>query len=166
MAISVEAVKELRERTGMGIMECKRALEEAGGDREKAVAILKERGVAVAASRSLREATQGVIDAYIHSDGRLGAIVELNCETDFVARTDAFRALAHDLAMQVAATDPRYIAPQEMHGDQGDPDESCLLLQPFIKDSGRIIQDIINDVIAQTGENVRVRRFVRFELGR
>lgn len=167
MTISIEAVRELRERTGMGILECKRALGEAGGDLEKAVAILKERGVSVAATRAQRQASQGVVGAYIHSDGRIGAMVELNCETDFVARTEVFKALAHDLAMQIAATAPRYLSPEEMPpGAEGDPKEVCLLFQPFIKDDGRTVQEVINEAVAQTGENIRVGRFVRFALGR
>lgn len=167
MAVSIEAVKELRERTGMGILECKQALEEAGGDLERAVTVLKERGVAVATKRAQRQANQGVVEAYIHSDGRLGAMVELNCETDFVARTEVFRALAHDLAMQVVASDPRYVSPEEMPADaEGDPRELCLLLQPFIRDAGRTVQEVINEAVAQTGENIRVGRFVRFALGR
>jgi len=167
MAVTVEAIKELRELTGVGMLDCKNALEEANGDLEKAKQILRRRGIAVAEKRAGRETAQGLVEAYIHPDGRLGALVELNCETDFVARTDDFRTLAHDLAMQVAATEPRYVAPEELPSDSdGDPRDLCLLAQPFIKDPVRSVQDMINDSIAKTGENIRVRRFQRFQLGR
>jgi elongation factor Ts len=167
MAVSVQAIKELRELTGVGMLDCKNALEEADGDLEKAKQILRRRGIAVAEKRAGRETAQGLVQAYIHPDGRLGALVELNCETDFVARTDEFKALAHDLAMQVAATEPRYVSPEELPPDSdGDPRDLCLLAQPFIKDPNRSVQDLINDSIAKTGENIRVRRFQRFQLGR
>lgn len=167
MAVTVQAIKELRELTGVGMLDCKNALEEAEGDLEKAKQILRRRGIAVVEKRAGRETTQGLVDAYLHPDGRLGALVELNCETDFVARTEEFKALAHDLAMQVAATDPQYVSPEELPADSdGDPRDLCLLAQPFIKDANRSVQDLINDVIAKTGENIRVRRFQRFQLGR
>jgi elongation factor Ts len=167
MAVSVQAIKELRELTGVGMLDCKNALEEADGDLDKAKQILRRRGIAVAEKRAGRETAQGLVEAYIHPDGRLGALVELNCETDFVARTDEFKALAHDLAMQVAATEPRYVSPDELPADSdGDPRDLCLLAQPFIKDPNRSVQDMINDSIAKTGENIRVRRFQRFQLGR
>ena len=167
MAVSVQAIKELRELTGVGMLDCKNALEEADGDLDKAKQILRRRGIAVAEKRAGRETAQGLVEAYIHPDGRLGALVELNCETDFVARTDEFKALAHDLAMQVAATEPRYVSPEELPPDSdGDPRDVCLLAQAFIKDPNRSVQDMINDSIAKTGENIRVRRFQRFQLGR
>jgi elongation factor Ts len=167
MAVSVQAIKELRELTGVGMLDCKNALEEAQGDLEKAKQILRRRGIAVAEKRAGRETIQGLVHAYIHTDGRLGALVEVNCETDFVARTDDFKDLAHDLAMQVAATEPRYVSPDELPSDSdGDPRDLCLLAQPFIKDPNRSVQDLINDAIAKTGENIRVRRFQRFQLGR
>ena len=167
MAVSVQAIKELRELTGVGMLDCKNALEEADGDLDKAKQILRRRGIAVAEKRAGRDTAQGLVEAYIHPDGRLGALVELNCETDFVARTDEFRALAHDLAMQVAATEPRYVSPEELPPDSdGDPRDVCLLAQPFIKDPNRSVQDLINDSISKTGENIRVRRFQRFQLGR
>ena len=167
MAVTVEAIKELRELTGVGMLDCKNALEEAKGDLDKAKQILRRRGIAVAEKRAGRETAQGLVEAYIHPDGRLGALVELNCETDFVARTDDFRNLAHDLAMQVAATEPKYVSPDELPSDSdGDPRDLCLLAQPFIKDPVRSVQDMINDSIAKTGENIRVRRFQRFQLGR
>jgi elongation factor Ts len=166
VAISTEAVKELRQATGAGVMECKRALEEANGDMERAADILRQRGLALAEARAHRATTQGLVECYIHAGGRIGAMVELNCETDFVARTDAFKALAHDLAMQVAATGPLSISPDDLpSGAEGDPGEMCLLLQPYIRDPSRTIQELISEAIAQTKENIQVRRFARFELG-
>lgn len=165
--VTASLVKELRQMTEAPIIECKRALEEADGRLETALAILRERGMAAAQKRAQREARQGAVDAYIHPDGRIGALVELNCETDFVARTDTFQTLLHDLALQVAATSPLYLSREELPADSdGDPKELCLLEQPFIKDPSRTIQDIIVEAIAKTGENIRVRRFARFELGR
>lgn len=164
--VSIDAIKELREITGAPIMECRRALEEAEGDIVRAQAILRERGVAAAAKRAGREVLQGVIDAYVHGDGRIGAMIEVNCETDFVARTEAFRELAHNLVLQVAATNPTYVSPEEMPPDaEGSPEELCLLLQPFIKDPSRTVNDLVVEAIAKTGENIQVRRFVRFGLG-
>jgi elongation factor Ts len=166
VTVSTEAVKELRQRTGAGVMECKRALEEADGDIERAAEILRQRGLALAEARAHRSTTQGLVECYIHAGGRIGAMVELNCETDFVARTDAFKALAHDLAMQVAATGPLSISPDDLPpGTEGDPGEMCLLLQPYIRDPSRTIQELIGEAIAQTKENIQVRRFARFELG-
>jgi elongation factor Ts len=113
-----------------------------------------------------RETSQGLIDCYIHAGGRIGAMVEVNCETDFVARTEDFKVLAHELAMQIAATNPLSIAEDDLpSGAEGDPAELCLLRQPFIKDGSRTVGDVVKDVIAKTGENIRVRRFARFELG-
>ena len=167
MAVSAETVKKLRDLTGAGMLDCKKALEETRGNLDKAKEILRKRGIAIAEKKAAQETRQGLVEAYIHPDGRLGALVELNCQTDFVARTDAFRALAHELAMQVAATDPQHIAPDELPaGSDGNPEELCLLTQPFIRDASRTIQDLINDTIAKTGENIRVRRFARFHLGR
>ncbi|MBI4318504.1 MAG: translation elongation factor Ts [Chloroflexi bacterium] len=164
--ISASAVKDLRDKTGAGVMECKRALVEANGDVAVAMEILRRQGLAKAEKKAERAATQGVIDAYIHAGGRIGVLIEVNCETDFVARNDEFRALAHDLAMQVAATAPRYVTPEDVPaGETEEKSEVCLLLQPFIKDPGRSIQDLIKDKIAKFGENIRVRRFVRYELG-
>jgi elongation factor Ts len=163
---SVEAIKALREVTGAGIMDCKQALEEVGGDRDKAVELLRKKGFAVAAKKAARETKQGVVDAYIHSGSRIGAMVELNCETDFVARTPEFRQLAHDIALQVAAMSPAYVSAEEVPPtDNVNPEERCLLQQPFIKDPTRTVQDIVNEAIAKTGENIKVRRFVRFALG-
>jgi elongation factor Ts len=165
--ISVTLVKELRERTSAGVMECKHALQEAEGNVDKAYDILRERGLASALKRSDRVALQGLIEAYVHPGGRLGAMVELNCETDFVAHTDEFKALAHDLTLQVAATAPQYISPEELPaGSELVPEEACLLLQPFVKDPTRTIRDLVAEVSAKTGEKVAIGRFVRFELSK
>ena len=164
--ISADDVKALRERTSAGVMECKRALEEADGDLERAIEVLQRRGLAMAEKRAHRETAQGLVECYIHAGGRLGAMVEVNCETDFVARTDAFKTLARDLAMQVVATNPLSVSEEDLpSGAEGDPAGLCLLRQPFIKDDSRTIEEVVKEVIAQTGENIRVRRFARFELG-
>jgi elongation factor Ts len=164
--ISAALVKELRERSGAGVMECKKALEEAGGDINRATAILQERGVLMAEKKAHRETSQGVIECYIHAGGRLGAMVELNCETDFVARTDDFKTLARELAMQVVAKSPAFVSVEELPaGAEGDPEDLCLLSQSYIRDESRTVADLVKEVIARTGENVRVRRFARFELG-
>ena len=166
MEVTAAQVKELREITGAGVMDCKRALMEAGGDREKAAEILRERGLSVAEKKSHRTTEQGLVECYIHAGGRIGAMVEVNCETDFVARTDDFRTLARELAMQVAATGPLSVSKEDLPaGAEGTPEELCLLCQTYIRDPGRTVQDMVNDVIAKTGENVQVRRFARFELG-
>jgi elongation factor Ts len=166
VAVSTETIKELRQNSGAGVMDCKRALEEADGDLERASEILRQRGLALAETRAHRATTQGLVECYIHAGGRIGAMVELNCETDFVARTDGFKALAHDLAMQVAATGPLSISPDDLPpGTEGDPNEMCLLLQPYIRDPARTIQELITEAIAQTKENIQIRRFARFELG-
>ncbi len=159
MPASTEQIKELREKTGAGIMECKRALEE-GGSMEQAEKLLKEWGVASAAKRAGREASQGIIDSYVHA-GRIGALIELNCETDFVARTDDFKTLAREIAMQVAATNPSRITSQEESVDGDVP----LLDQPYIRDPGKTVQELVNETIAKTRENIVIRRFARFELG-
>ncbi|MFQ5933996.1 MAG: translation elongation factor Ts [Dehalococcoidia bacterium] len=167
MAVSTESIRALRERSGAGVMDCKRALEEAGGVLEEAEKLLNQKGLAAASKKADRTVDQGLIEVYVHSDGRLGAMIEVNCETDFVARTDEFKTLSHDLAMQVAAMNPRYVAAEDMPPDSDEkPEEVCLLLQPFIRDTERNVQDLINETIAKTGENIKVRRFVRFELGK
>lgn len=166
MEISSAAVKELRGRTGSGMLHCKNALLETGGDIEKAIEMLRRRGLATARKRGARAAGEGVIEAYVHHNGKLGALVELNCETDFVARTDEFKRLAYDLAMQVAATSPQYISDGEIPVDAAlDPQEVCLLLQPSIKEPSQSVGEVITATIAKTGENIRVARFARFELG-
>ena len=166
MVVTIELVRTLREQTGAGVMECKVALVDSDGDLEKAAVVLREKGLAQVAKRSGRDTTEGIVEAYVHTGGRVGAIVELGCETDFVARTDAFKDLAHDLAMQIAAMAPQYIGDDDIPDDlNGNPQEIVLLQQPFIKDPVRTVQDLVNDVIARVGENVRVRRFSRFVLG-
>ena len=148
-------------------MDAKRALEEANGDMKAASTILREKGVATAAKRADRETRNGVIDSYIHAGGRIGVLVELNCETDFVANTDDFRTLARNIAMQVAAMSPAVIAPEHRTPEMEGPDsELCLLAQPYIRDASLTIGDLVKEVIAKTGENVRVSRFTRYELGR
>ena len=194
MAITVEMVKELRGRTGAGVLDCRNALEEVGGDFDKAATLLRKKGLAIAAKKAEREAKEGLVEAYIHGGGRLGVLLELNCETDFVARTADFRELAHDLAMQIAATNPQYLTPEDIPTDVlegqrrrereqvggGKPEEVverilegklkkyyqevCLLEQPFIKDEGVSIRELMTAKIAKLGENIKVRRFARFEL--
>ena len=164
MATSTELIKELREKTGAGIMECKRAIEDATGDLGKAEQLLKERGLAKAAKKVGREANQGIVDSYIHAGGRIGALVEVNCETDFVARNEEFRALVHEIAMQVAAMNPTRISADEPSAD-GAVGDVPLLDQPFIRDSNKTIRDLVTEGIARLGENIVIRRFARFELG-
>ncbi len=166
MDISAAAVKELRDKTGAGVMECKKALVEASGDVEKAMEVLRKAGLARAEKKGERVASQGIIDAYIHAGGRIGSMVEVNCETDFVARNEEFKALAHDIAMQVAATGPKYVTVDQVPAEEKDQAvELALLAQPFIKDPKRTVEDIVKDKIAKFGENIVVRRFVRYELG-
>ena len=169
MAVSNQDIMQLRERTGAGVMDCKRALEAAGGDLDRAVEVLRDQGIARAAKKSGREARQGVIDAYIHGGGRIGVLVEVNCETDFVARTEGFRQLAHDLAMQIAATNPLVVSEEDLaqvpDAESLDPTQAALLAQEFIKDSKLTIKDVITNAVASLGENIQVRRFQRFELG-
>ena len=173
--MSTEAIKELRGLTGAGIMSCKKALEEAKGDVSGAVEILKQQGLAKAQKKAHREARQGLIETYIHTGGRIGALVEVNCESDFAAHTDEFKELAHNLAMQVAATAPAFLnrddfnkddLPEGIDPDEVEPDEVCLLSQPYIRDPERTVHDVISETVAKVGENIKVRRFARFELGR
>jgi elongation factor Ts len=177
VAITASQVKELREQSGAGIMECKRALEQTGGDVPQAIVLLKQQGLAKAEKKTGRTASQGLVEPYIHGGGRIGAIVEVNCETDFVARTADFRDLAHDLAMQVAATAPTYVSVDEIpedawaelvkeHGSRELATAAVVLLeQPFIKDSKLTIRDLVRDRISKLGENIVVSRFARFEVG-
>lgn len=196
MAVTAEMVKDLRAKTGAGMMDCKRALEETGGDMEKAIEYLREKGLAAAAKRAGRTAAEGVIESYIHLGGKLGVLVEVNCETDFVARTPEFREFARDIAMQVAAANPLYLAPEDVPAEvlakekeilraqalnEGKPEkvverivegrlekfysENCLLEQPFIKDPDKKVRDLLTEKIARIGENIVIRRFVRFQLG-
>ena len=166
MKIPIIKVKELREQSGAGIMDCRNALLEADGDIGKALQILKQQGFLQAQKKAKRSATQGIIEAYIHTGGCIGAMVEVNCETDFVARTDEFKKLAHHLAMQVAAACPQFVSREEIpEGTDIEPETACLLLQPYIKDPDKTVQDIVNETIAKVGENIKVSRFARFEIG-
>jgi elongation factor Ts len=170
MKIPIQTVKEVRSRTNVGIADCNKALLEVGGDIEKAIEFLKQRGAAIAEAKKDAAATEGIVDAYIHHTRRVGALVELNCETDFVARTPEFKDLAHDLAMQVAAAAPQFLTSEDMPPEaeaeaETDPQTLCLLNQPYIKDPTRTVQEIIAETIAKVGENIKVRRFARFELG-
>lgn len=196
MDITVEQIKELREITGAGVLDAKKALVAASGDFEKAVDVLREKGLARVAKRADREANEGLIEMYSHLANRVGVMLELNSESDFVARTDMFSALAHEIALHIAAMDPKYVSRDEVPQaelereldilraqaqTEGKPDaivekivagrmekffeETVLLEQPFVKDDSKTIQDLINDAIAQLGENIILRRFVRYELG-
>ena len=166
MGVSVDQIKVLREQTGAGIMDCRKALEDTEGDVEKAAELLRQRGMVKAQRRAGQETGEGMVEAYIHSGSRIGALVEINCQTDFVAKTSEFKELAHGLAMQVAAMAPEYIDRSEMKEDDGrDPEQVCLLQQPFIKDPTKVIQDLISELIVRVGENIRVRRFSYFALG-
>jgi elongation factor Ts len=196
MEINATMVKELRDRSGAPMMECKAALVEAKGDLEGAHKILRQRGQATAAKRSAKATSEGVVGTYIHGGGKIGVLVEVNCETDFVARTADFQTLVKDLAMHIAASDPRFVEREEVtekvlaeereiYRQQaratGKPDaviekivagkmekyyqEFCLLEQPFVRDPNMSVRDIIHGVVAKTGENIRVRRFVRYVLG-
>jgi len=194
--ISAKMVKDLRERTGAGMMDCKKALTESGGDFDKAIQYLREQGVSSAAKKAGRTTSEGIIYSYIHPGDKLGVLVEINCETDFVARTDDFRIFAKDIAMQVAAADPRVVGREELAAEviaaereiysnqaklEGKPEkildkivdgrlekfysEACLLEQPFVKDTDRTVKDLVTAAIARIGENIKIRRFVRFRLG-
>jgi elongation factor Ts len=195
MTISAELVKELREKTGVGFMECKSALQESKGDIEAAVTILRKRGLASLAKKSGRETKDGLIGSYIHN-GKIGVMLEVNCETDFVARNPDFQALVKDLAMHIAASDPRFIRKEDVTEDvlaqereiyaaqarsTGKPEnvldkivegrmskyytEACLLEQPFVKDPSLSVRDHIAAHVQKIGENIQVRRFVRYKLG-
>jgi elongation factor Ts len=194
--VTATMIKELRERTGAGMADCKRALQECDADTEKAIDYLRKKGLAKAAKKAGREATEGAVLSYIHGGGRIGVLVEVNCETDFVARNEEFQAFTRDVAMQIAAMNPLYVKADEVDGgavarekeillakarETGKPDaviqkmvdgqvakwmkEVCLLDQPWVKDDKKSIGDLQQELVAKLGENIRVRRFVRFELG-
>ena len=166
MSVSTEKLKELREASGAGIMACRNALMETDQDMDKAIQLLKEQSVFLVDKKKDRDTSQGLVEAYVHSGGRVGAMVELNCETDFVARTDEFKDLAHNLAMQVTAMPPRFISDEDLpEGEDISIAEDCLLLQPYIRDPGVTVQDLINETIAKVGENIKVSRFARYQLG-
>jgi len=190
----IDAIKKLRDKTNAGVVDCKKALKESGGDIEKAIEILRKQGVALASKKSSRAAKEGRIESYIHLGGKIGVLVEVNCESDFVARNDDFKAFVKDLAMQVAASNPLYVKREEVTEDAvrkeseiikaqltGKPaaaadkiiegklakffEEVCLLEQPFIKDPNLRVKDVLTSMIAKIGENIVVRRFVRFQVG-
>ena len=194
--ISASDVKSLRERTGAGMMDCKNALSEANGDVEKAIDLLREKGLAAAVKKSGRIAAEGIVDSYIHMGGKIGVMLEVNCETDFVAKTPEFKAFVHDIAMHIAAANPTYVSEDEVSEadlekereiftaqalNEGKPanivekmvegrlkkfkKEICLLEQPFVKEPDKTIKDIVTEQVAKIGENISIRRFVRFEMG-
>ncbi|MDD2211447.1 MAG: translation elongation factor Ts [Clostridia bacterium] len=194
--ITMEMVKELRERTGAGVLDCKKALTEKEGDLEKAIAYLREKGLAAAAKKAGRISAEGIVEAYIHGGGRIGVLLELNCETDFVAKTPAFKELAKNIAMQITASRPEYVQREDVPEDvlekekqilrsqalnEGKPEkiiekmiegriskfykEVCLLEQPYIRDPEITVNDLIVEKIAKIGENIKVRRFIRYEVG-
>lgn len=196
MAITTDQIKELREATGAGILDCRKALVNADGDFEKALNFLREKGLATASKRSDREASEGTVELYSHGNGRVGVMVEVNCETDFVGRSEAFRTFAHEIALQIAASNPQYISPDHIPEDvleaerekarnlarsEGKPeniwdriiegrldkfkDENCLLRQPYIRDDSITVEQLLLQNIASVGENIIIRRFVRWELG-
>ncbi|MBA4602533.1 translation elongation factor Ts [Thermoactinomyces mirandus] len=196
MAISAKLVKELRDKTGAGMMDCKKALTETNGDMEKAMEYLREKGIAKAAKKADRIAAEGVVESYIHAGGRIGVLVEVNCETDFVAKTDEFKSFVRDIAMQIAAMNPKYVRSEEIPESEiekerkilrqqalgeGKPEkivdkmvegrlkkhfkEICLLDQAYVKDPDKTVDQLVKEMIAKIGENINVRRFVRFELG-
>jgi elongation factor Ts len=164
--ISTEQIKELRTQSGAGVMECRNALLKAEGEISKALEILKEQSLLKVEKKKTRTAAQGLIESYVHTGGRIAAMVEVNCETDFVARTGEFKQLAHDIAMQIAAMSPSYVTPEEIpQGSNLEPASAALMLQPFIKDQAVTIRDLVNQTIAKTGENIKISRFVRYEVG-
>ena len=166
MAVNVELVRTLRDQTGAGIMDCKDALEKSDGDLEKATVSLREKGIAGVAKRVGRATNEGVIETYLHTGGRVGAMVELGCETDFVARTDEFLKLANDIAMQVAAMGPVYVDKEEIEdGDDRPPAQISLMQQPFIKNNSSSVGEMVKELAAKVGENIRVVRFSRLAVG-
>ncbi len=196
MAISASLVKELRERSGCGMMDCKNALVETNGDMDKAIELLREKGLAKAVKKSGRIAAEGIVESYIHLGGKIGVLVEVNCETDFVAKTDEFKTLVRDIAMHIAASNPTYVREEEVDPaeldrereiarakalNDGKPEkildkivegqiqkyikEICLLEQPFVKDTDKTVKDLVTEKIATMGENISIRRFVRYQMG-
>jgi len=197
MEISAEKVKELRQRTGIGVMECKEALHECEGDIEKAIAALRKKGYARAKEKMSRETTQGLVQSYIHMEGKIGVLVEVSCESDFVARNAEFKELVKNIAMQIAAASPRYVSADQVPAQELEAEKEiiraqladtkkppqiiekivegklkkyyedvCLLDQPYIKDDKMSVQQLIATFIAKFGENIKVKRFARFELGK
>ncbi len=166
MAVDVKLVRDLRDQTGAGIMDCKEALEKSDGDMEKAIQALREKGVASATKRVGKDTNEGVIETYLHTGGRVGAMVELGCETDFVARTEEFRKLAHDICMQVAAMGPAYVEADEIEeGDDRPPAQIVLMLQPYIKNNSSSVGEMVRELAGKVGENIKVVRFTRLAVG-
>jgi elongation factor Ts len=171
--MNLDKIKKLREATSLGVSECKKALVEAGGQLQKALEILKKRGIQIIEKKRERKAIQGLIDSYIHFGGNLGAIAEVNCETDFVAHTDIFKKFVKDIVMHIAAANPKYIKKEDIPKEELEKIEDveeytknhCLLNQIFIKDNSLTIEDYLKQVISQTGENIVIKRFARFSLG-
>ncbi len=174
MKISAKDIQKLRGKTSAGVMDCKEALTSAKGDFDKAIQVLRKKGIALAAKKSSREAREGRIESYVHLHNKIGVLLELNCETDFVSKCDEFKKLSKDLAMQIAALSPVYVKKEDVPKDIAKENKdhledfyqvSCLLEQPFIKDQTKLIKDYLTEVIAKVGENIVIRRFVRFQLG-
>ncbi len=173
MASLVDDIKQLREETSCGVIECKKALEEAKGDFQKAKDVLRKRGLELAAKKAGRVATEGRVEAYIHTGNKMGVVVEVNCETDFVARNDDFIAFTRDVAMHIAAVAPKYVKKEDIPSDVLDKEldkeafakANCLLLQAFVKDASKTVGEYLNQMISKTGENVQIGRFIRFKIG-
>ena len=166
MQISAEMVKELREKTQAGVMDCKKALTKTKGNMNKAADLLAKEGLAKVEKLGQRTVSQGLVEAYVHFGGHIGALVEVNCETDFVARTDDFKELAHNLALQVVGAAPLYVSEEDIpDGTDARPDEVCLLRQKFIKDDSKTVQELVKEVSAKMGENIAVKRFALFNVG-
>ena len=166
MAVDVQLVRDLRDQTGAGIMDCKDALEKSDGDMEKAIQALREKGVASATKRVGKDTNEGIIETYLHTGGRVGAMVELGCETDFVARTEEFQKLAHEIAMQIAAMGPVYIDADEIEeGDDRPPAQIALMLQPYIKNGSASVGEMVRELAGKVGENIKVVRFTRLAVG-
>lgn len=167
MIIKADDVKKLRDTTGAGYMDCKDALSKAEGDFKKAISVLKEKGLSVAARKAGRTANKGVICSYVHHDSRIGVLVEVNCETDFVARTEDFQRFSKDIALQVASAMPEYLKREDAPKDliEAEIKQTCLLEQPFVKDASLTVKDYLTSVIAKIGENIVIKRFTRYQLG-
>ena len=164
--VTAQEVKELRERTGVGMMDCKRALVEANGDMDEAIKILREKGLAAAAKKAGRIAAEGIVEAYIHLNGKIGVMVEVNCETDFVAKTPDFKAFVHSIAMHIAAAKPEKIVDKIVEGRISKYyKEVCLMEQQYILDTDTTIAQMVNDQVVKVGEKISIRRFVRYEMG-
>lgn len=194
--VDIKLIQELRNRTGLGMMNCKKALEETGGNVDEAITLLRKKGAAVAAKRAGKETGEGIVHAYIHPGSRIGVMVEINCETDFVARTDDLKKFAHDLCLHITAIKPLYLKPEDVDPkflehekdimmeqlkNSGKPEkilnqiiegkvnklyqDICLLKQPFVKNDQQTVEQVVQELMAKTGENIKIKKFCRFELG-